>query len=70
VVDSNIKKHQVVRDQKQFENHCIRGNQLLILDQGSATFPESRAKNKLCQVWRTVLIFHQQLCSLCCLCCW
>jgi len=31
------------------------------IKQGSATFPESRAKNKLCKVWRAVLIFHQQL---------
>jgi len=30
------------------------------IKQGSATFPESRAKNKLCKVWRAVLIFHQQ----------
>jgi len=30
------------------------------IKQGSATFPETRAKNKLCKVWRAVLNFHQQ----------
>jgi len=41
----------------------------IALDQGSATFPQSRAKNKLCKVWRAVLIFHQQFGSLCSLWC-
>jgi len=30
------------------------------LPQWSATFPSSRAKNKLCRAWRAVLIFYQQ----------
>ena len=29
------------------------------LVQGSATFPWSRAKHKLCRVWQAVIIFHQ-----------
>jgi len=33
----------------------------------SAAFPESRAKNKLCKVWRAVLVFQQQFLSICCL---
>jgi len=32
----------------------------ICLNQGSATFPKSRARNKLCKVWRAVIIFHQQ----------
>jgi len=30
------------------------------LPQGSATFPSSRDKTKLCNVWLAVLIFYQQ----------
>jgi len=41
----------------------------IALDQESATFPQSRAKNKLCKVWRAVLIFHQQFGSVCSLRC-
>jgi len=53
-----------------FESQPLDGRSKAV-KQGSATFPQSQAKNKISKVRRAVLIFHQQFHSLCCLwCCW